>query len=75
MVALPFAVATPSAMVVAAEIWSWLIAEKSAFEIALMSEIVSAWSLTIKHGKGIFSRNLKSVDHLPIAPSVDADYQ
>ena len=61
IVALPFAVATPSAMVVATEIWSWLIAEKSVVEVALMSEIVSAWSLTIKHEKGIFSRHMKSV--------------
>ncbi|KXN92250.1 Phosphatidylinositol 4-kinase stt4 [Leucoagaricus sp. SymC.cos] len=62
VVTLPFAVATPSAMVVAAEIWSWLIAEKSACEVALTSEIVSAWSLTIKHGRGIFSRHINYHD-------------
>ncbi|KAF5358382.1 hypothetical protein D9756_001382 [Leucocoprinus leucothites] len=62
IVALPFAVATPSAMVVAAEIWSWLIAEKSVVEVALMSEIVSAWSLTIKHEKGIFAQHMNYRD-------------
>jgi phosphatidylinositol 4-kinase len=59
VVALPFAVATPPAMVVGAEIWSWLLAEKSTFEVALMSEIVSSWSLTIKHEKGVFSQHIK----------------
>jgi phosphatidylinositol 4-kinase len=59
LVVLPFAVGTPSALIVAIEIWSWFIAEKSALEVALMSEIVSAWAGTIKHRKGIFGNQLK----------------
>ncbi|KAF9446332.1 hypothetical protein P691DRAFT_708828 [Macrolepiota fuliginosa MF-IS2] len=69
LVALPFAVATPSASVVAVEIWSWLIAEKPVLEVALMSEIVSSWSGAIKNERGIFSRHLNYDDpfYSPIA--------
>ncbi|XP_006457944.1 hypothetical protein AGABI2DRAFT_64231 [Agaricus bisporus var. bisporus H97] len=62
LVVLPFAVATPSALVVAVEIWSWFISEKSALEVALMSEIVSAWAGTIQHRKGIFRKHLNYQD-------------
>jgi phosphatidylinositol 4-kinase len=61
MVALPFEVFTPSAISAGIEIWTWVIAEKLEVEVALMIEVLTAWSETIKHGKGIFSTSLKSV--------------
>ncbi|CCM00003.1 uncharacterized protein FIBRA_02028 [Fibroporia radiculosa] len=62
LVALPFEAFTPSAVSAGIETWSWVIAEKPDYEMALMSEIGSAWSLTIKHEKGLFSRALNYVD-------------
>ena len=59
LVSLPFGVATPSAITVGIEVWSWIIAEKAAVEVALMGEILSAWSDTIKLERGIFSRTLE----------------
>jgi phosphatidylinositol 4-kinase len=59
LVSLPFGVATPSAIAVGVEVWSWIIAEKAAAEVALMGEILSAWSDTIKLERGIFSRTLE----------------
>ncbi|KAI0934808.1 hypothetical protein AcW1_006214 [Taiwanofungus camphoratus] len=62
LVALPFKAFTPSAVSVGIEAWSWVIAQKPDYEIALMSEITSAWSLTIKHAKGMFSSALNYAD-------------
>ncbi|EDR14914.1 uncharacterized protein LACBIDRAFT_187897 [Laccaria bicolor S238N-H82] len=62
LVSLPFGVATPSAIAVGIEVWSWVIAEKADLEVALMGEILSAWSDTIKLEKGIFSRTLDYSD-------------
>jgi phosphatidylinositol 4-kinase len=59
LVALPFGVATPSAIASGIEVWSWLIAEKSEVEVSLMGEILSAWSDTIMLQKGLFSKSLK----------------
>jgi len=64
MVALPFEVATPSAIVAGIDVWTWVIAEKPDLEVALMSEVLSAWSDNIKHEKGIFSTSLKYVFRL-----------
>jgi len=61
IVALPFEVATPSAIATGIEVWTWVIAEKSDVEVALMSEVLSAWSDNIKHEKGIFSTSVKYV--------------
>lgn len=61
IVALPFEVATPSAIATGIEVWTWVIAEKSEVEVALMSEVLSAWSDNIRHEKGIFSTSLKYV--------------
>lgn len=62
LVSLPFGVATPSAIAVGIEVWSWIIAEKAAVEVTLMGEILSAWSDTIKLQRGIFSRTLDYSD-------------
>lgn len=59
LVALPFGAASPAAVSAGIEAWTWVIAEKPNMEIALMGEILSAWSDTIKEEKGIFSRTLK----------------
>jgi phosphatidylinositol 4-kinase len=61
MVFLPFKVFTPSAISAGIEIWTWVISEKPEVEITLMAEVLTAWSETIKHGKGIFSTTLKCV--------------
>ncbi|THU88594.1 hypothetical protein K435DRAFT_821590 [Dendrothele bispora CBS 962.96] len=62
LVSLPFEVFTPSAISAAIEAWTWVIAEKPGMEIGIMSEIVSAWSSTISHEKGIFSTSLNYDD-------------
>lgn len=56
---LPFEVATPSAIAASIEVWTWVIAEKPDVEVGLMTELLSAWSDTIKEEKGIFSKTLK----------------
>lgn len=58
---IPFEVSTPSSISAAIEVWTWVIAEKPSIEVALMSELLSAWTGTIKDEKGIFSTSLKSV--------------
>ncbi|GBE82149.1 Phosphatidylinositol 4-kinase stt4 [Sparassis crispa] len=62
LVALPFEAFTPSSITVGIEAWSWVIAEKPDDEIALMSEICSAWAGSIKHEKGMFSRSMNHGD-------------
>lgn len=56
---LPFEVGTPSAIAASIEVWTWAIAEKPDVEVALIGEVLSAWTDTIKHEKGIFSTSLK----------------
>jgi phosphatidylinositol 4-kinase A len=58
---LPFEASTPTATQTGIEVWTWIIAEKPELEVAIMSEILAAWSETIKHQKGIFSPTLKYV--------------
>ncbi|RDB21005.1 Phosphatidylinositol 4-kinase stt4 [Hypsizygus marmoreus] len=62
LVALPFEVATPSAIAASIEVWTWVIAEKPDIEVALMTELLSAWSESIKQEKGIFSKALNYED-------------
>ncbi|TFK42384.1 hypothetical protein BDQ12DRAFT_676115 [Crucibulum laeve] len=62
LVALPFGVATPSAIAAGIEVWSWVIGEKANLEIPLMGELLSAWSDTIKQEKGLFSKLLNYED-------------
>ncbi|KAH9843165.1 atypical/PIKK/PI4K protein kinase [Rhodofomes roseus] len=62
LVALPFEAFTPSAISAGIEAWSWVIAEKPDYEVALMSEIGSAWLATIKHERGMFSKALDYTD-------------
>ncbi|KAK0497081.1 hypothetical protein EDD18DRAFT_1165281 [Armillaria luteobubalina] len=62
LVALPFEVATPAAISTGIEVWTWVIAEKNDIEVALMSEVLSAWSSTIRQEKGIFSTSLNYGD-------------
>jgi phosphatidylinositol 4-kinase len=59
LVALPFEVGTPSAIATSIDVWTWVIAEKPEVEVALMTEVLSAWSDTIKQEKGVFSTSLK----------------
>ena len=59
LVALPFEVATPPAMMVGIEVWIWLMGDKPDVEVALIAEILSAWSESIKGEKGIFSPTMK----------------
>lgn len=61
LVALPFQVFTPISITAGIETWTWLIAERPELEISLMVEICSGWVTTIKQGRGIFSKSLKSV--------------
>ncbi|KAJ4475685.1 hypothetical protein J3R30DRAFT_3735539 [Lentinula aciculospora] len=62
LVSIPFEVSTPSSISAAIEVWTWVIAEKPSIEVALMSELLSAWTDTIKNEKGIFSINLNYDD-------------
>ncbi|KAJ3513745.1 hypothetical protein NLJ89_g2774 [Agrocybe chaxingu] len=62
LVSLPFGVASPSAVASGVDVWSWVIAERSEVEVALISEILSAWSNTIKQHKGLFSTSLNYED-------------
>ena len=59
LVALPFEVSTPSAIAAGIEVWTWVIAENPDIEVALMSELLAAWSDTIRLEKGIFSDSMK----------------
>lgn len=61
LVVLPFEAFTQSAVSAGIETWTWVISEKPEYEVALMSELSSAWTLTIKHERGMFSRKLKCV--------------
>jgi phosphatidylinositol 4-kinase len=58
-VALPFDASTPSAIAAGIEAWTWVIAEKPDIEVALLTEILSAWFETIRLQKGIFSNSIK----------------
>jgi phosphatidylinositol 4-kinase A len=60
-VVLPVEVGTPSAISAGIEVWTWLISEKADVEVALMTEILTAWSETIKQERGMFSSALKCV--------------
>ncbi|THH17523.1 hypothetical protein EW146_g3305 [Bondarzewia mesenterica] len=62
IVVLPFEVFTPSSISAGIEIWTWVISERPEFEIAVMTEINSAWMATIKQERGIFSKNLNYND-------------
>ncbi|KAH9071165.1 hypothetical protein EDB83DRAFT_2366879 [Lactarius deliciosus] len=68
MVALPFEVFTPSAIAAGIETWTWVISERPAFEIAMMTEINTAWMTSIRLERGIFSKTLNYDDpfHHPI---------
>ena len=58
---LPFEVATPPAMLVGMEVWTWLIGDMPGIEVALIAEILSAWSDSMKEERGIFSPSMKCV--------------
>ncbi|KAF6763882.1 atypical/PIKK/PI4K protein kinase [Ephemerocybe angulata] len=64
LVSLPFAVSTPAATSTAIEVWSWLIAENPPLEVAVMSEILSAWNESIARAQGFFSKALRYHDPL-----------
>ncbi|KAH7889620.1 hypothetical protein F5I97DRAFT_1934490 [Phlebopus sp. FC_14] len=62
LVALPFEAFTPAALAAGIEVWTWMIAEKPAIEVALMCELLSAWFGTVKDRKGVFSQSLNYSD-------------
>ncbi|KAI6131993.1 hypothetical protein EDD16DRAFT_1821529 [Pisolithus croceorrhizus] len=62
LVTLPFEVFTPTAIATGIEVWTWVIAEKPAMEVALMSEVLSAWFRTVRERKGVFSQSLNYQD-------------
>ncbi|KAL0581133.1 Phosphatidylinositol 4-kinase stt4 [Marasmius crinis-equi] len=62
LVSLPFEVATPPSIAAAIEVWTWVIAEKPAAEIAIMGELLSAWSKSINSEKGAFSDAMNHED-------------
>ncbi|ETW86100.1 hypothetical protein HETIRDRAFT_60199 [Heterobasidion irregulare TC 32-1] len=62
IVVLPFEVFTPSAISAGVEVWTWVISERPEFEIAVVTEINSAWMASIKQEKGIFSKVLNYDD-------------
>lgn len=59
IVALPFEAFTQSAISAGIESWSWIISERPAYEVTLMSEIAAAWENSVKFGKGMFSKSQK----------------
>lgn len=59
LVALPFETFTQPAMYAGIESWSWVIAEQPDYEMVIMSEIAAAWDITVKLGKGMFSKSQK----------------
>ncbi|KAL1947994.1 hypothetical protein VTO73DRAFT_13718 [Trametes versicolor] len=62
LVALPFEAFTQSAVSAGIESWTWVIAEKPEYEVTLMSEVAAAWDISIKLGKGMFSKSQNYVD-------------
>lgn len=62
LVTLPFEVFTPVAVATGIEVWTWVIAEKPSIEVALMSEVLAAWFLTVRERKGVFSQSLNYQD-------------
>ncbi|KAF8913519.1 hypothetical protein CPB85DRAFT_1299266 [Mucidula mucida] len=62
LVAIPMEVSTPAAISTGIEVWTWVIAEKNDIEVALMSELLSSWSDSIRQEKGIFSPSLNYAD-------------
>ncbi|KAG6376278.1 hypothetical protein JVT61DRAFT_2256 [Boletus reticuloceps] len=62
LVTLPFEVFTPSAIATGIEVWTWVIAEKPATEVTLISEILAAWFATVRDRKGVFSQYLNYDD-------------
>lgn len=59
LVAIPFGVFTPSALAAGIEVWTWTIAETPDIEVALLTELLSAWFDTVRRHKGIFSKTFK----------------
>lgn len=59
LVALPFAVFSPSVISASIEAWTWLVAERAELEVPLMTEIENSMVVTIKRGSGLFSSSLK----------------
>lgn len=62
LVKIPFEVFTPAAIAAGIEVWTWVVAEKPATEVALMCEVISAWFGTLRGRKGVFSQSLNYDD-------------
>ncbi|OSD08514.1 atypical/PIKK/PI4K protein kinase [Trametes coccinea BRFM310] len=62
LVALPFESFTQSAMSAGIDAWTWVIAEKPRYEVTLMSEIAAGWDVSVKLGKGVFSKSQNYID-------------
>ncbi|KAI5120463.1 hypothetical protein M0805_006483 [Coniferiporia weirii] len=69
LVALPFAVFSPSVVTLSIEVWTWIIGERPDLEIPLIMEINNAWTLTIRHNTGLFSDVMNYAD--PFIHSVE----
>ncbi|KZT27321.1 atypical/PIKK/PI4K protein kinase [Neolentinus lepideus HHB14362 ss-1] len=62
LIILPFEVFSPSAVSTGVEVWTWAIAECPSIEMALLTELNSAWVTTIRQGKGFFSKSVNYDD-------------
>jgi hypothetical protein len=52
---------SPRSVAAGVDVWTWLLSERPSVEMALLTEIVAAWTWTIKKRKGLFSTALKYV--------------
>ena len=59
LVALPFAVFTPTVISASIEIWAWIIRERPDTEVSLIMAINNEWISTIRRGAGLFSDSMK----------------
>ncbi|KAI3627776.1 STT4 [Malassezia furfur] len=64
VVAVPMALCTKSALVLAAQAWSWVMAARPDAETAVVGEISSGWTRTVHARQGIYSPALVARDAL-----------
>ncbi|CAE6468907.1 unnamed protein product [Rhizoctonia solani] len=58
LVAVPFAAFTTTTISTGIDAWTWLIGERKDMEISLMLEFNTAWAITVKQKKGVFSNQM-----------------
>lgn len=64
LVAVPMALCTKSALVLAAQAWSWVMAARPDAETAVVGEIASGWMRTVHARQGIYTPTLVARDAL-----------